>query len=315
MPELAEVETVRKYLDKTMRGKKIKEVEVDLNDKYLFAFAKPADVKKSLEGAKVIGTGRRGKYFWLDFNRGPSLIIHLGMSGNVSIRLPKLKRGVPARTTNQEHLHIWDGIALQSEGEKSRKAGNSKAPQHNGRDREDRPEHLWFCRLLFRLSDGSEIALLDPRRFGRVWLSDDPLKHPRIAKLGPDPLIDFPSVQDLFLKLHRRKTSIKAALLDQSLFAGIGNWLADEILFQAKMSPHRKASDLTPKDVAVLRKSVLAVVKKAVSVSADYERFPKTWLFHHRWGKSKTAKISTGAKIIHESIGGRTAAWVPSVQK
>ncbi len=301
MPELAEVETVRKYLDKTMRGKKIREVDVDLSDRYLFQFAKPDLVKKTIEGRKVTGSGRRGKYFWLDFDRGPSLIIHLGMSGNISIKLP---RGKKLRSKENEHLHVWGGIALQSEG-----------GQKESQKKSDRPEHLWFCRFLLRLADQTEVALLDPRRFGRMWLSDDPENHPRVKKLGFDPLIDFPPARELHELLKKRRNAIKAVLLDQAIFAGIGNWLADEILFHAKMSPHRKASELSLKDVTALRKSILAVVKKAVAVDADYERFPKTWLFHHRWGKSKTAKVSTGQAIIHEEIGGRTSAWVPKIQK
>jgi formamidopyrimidine-DNA glycosylase len=298
MPELAEVETVRKYLDGKMRGKKVKEVDVDLTDKYLYEFAKPREVKKALEGAKVTGTGRRGKYFWIEFNRKPALIIHLGMSGNVSVKLPR--NGKTKKDLAGEHLHIWGGVKLQSEG---------------GTKSEGRPEHLWFCRLLVKMSDGTEIALLDPRRFGRVWLSDDPKLHSRIAKLGYDPLIDFPTAKELHGLLKRRKNAIKAVLLDQSIFAGIGNWLADEVLFNAKLSPHHKAADLDLATITRLRKSILSVVKKAVSVDADYERFPKSWIFHHRWGKSKTAKTSRGDAIRHEEIGGRTSAWVPKIQR
>jgi len=122
-------------------------------------------------------------------------------------------------------------------------------------------------------------------------------------------------VKELGLRLKTRKKAIKAVLLDQTLFAGVGNWLADEILYQARLSPHHLASDLTAAQTKALHKSVLAVVKKAVSVSADYERFPKTWLFHHRWGRVKNSKTSRGQKIIHEEVGGRTTAWVPGWQK
>ena len=157
--------------------------------------------------------------------------------------------------------------------------------------------------------------MIDPRRFGRVWLTEDPWQHSRVKKLGYDPLLDFPSVKILGEKLSRRKKAIKAVLLDKSLFAGIGNWLADEILFQARLSPHHQAANLTAVQIKSLHKNILAVVKKAVAVNADYERFPKTWLFHHRWGKMKDAKTSHGKKIIHEEIGGRTTAWAPGWQK
>ena len=287
MPELAEVETVRLRLNKIMKGKKIREVVVDNKDRFFFAFATPLEVQKALKGAKVTGSGRRGKYFWLELDRKPWPIFHLGMTGNISILIPQKKAA---------HEKIWGGVKLWSES-----------------GRHDR-ERLWFCRLLLTLQDKTEIALLDPRRFGRMWLTEDPLKHPRISRLGPDPLVNFPSGKDLGLKLKKRRGPIKAVLLDQKLFAGIGNWLADEILYQAKLSPHRSAISLSTAEVKTLRDKVLLVCKKAVSVSADYERFPGTWIFPHRWGKGKNAEVA-GQKIIFEEIGGRTTAWVPTRQK
>jgi formamidopyrimidine-DNA glycosylase len=277
MPELAEVETVRQHLAKSLKGKKIQEIVLDEKDRWLFAFAKHAAVKKALEGAKVIGAGRKGKYFWLELDRKPWPIFHLGMSGNVSLLEGPAGKG--------KHRDIWGG-----------------------------ENRMWFCRLLLILDKKIEMAFTDPRRFGRMWLADDPWEHPRIAKLGYDPLIDFPTAKVLHERLVKRKKSIKSVLLDQSLFAGIGNWLADEILFQCKISPYRKASDFTLKDTTLLRKHILAVCKKAVSVDADYERFPKTWLFHERWGKKKTATTSRGQKIQHDQVGGRTTAWVPGWQ-
>lgn len=243
---------------------------------------------RALKGATITGSGRRGKYFWLELNRKPWPIFHLGMTGSFSVLFPKRKK---------IKKPVWDGLKLHSQGDSSA------------------PDRLWFCRFLFKMADGTEVALLDPRRFGRLWLSDDPESQPRIKKLGFDPLIDFPQADVLFERIHKRRVAIKTILLDQKLFAGIGNYLADEILFQSKISPHRLGSEMKLKDVITLRKSIMNIVKKAVAVDANYEAFPKTWLFHHRWGKSKTAQISTGAKIIHDEIGGRTTAWVPTIQK
>ncbi len=287
MPELAEVETVRRRIDKVLKNRKIKQVVLDPQDRFLFAFADVLQIQKSLKGAKILGTGRKGKYFWLELNRRPWPIFHLGMTGNVAFLEPKSKLG---------HQNAWGGSALWSEGEKSPR------------------ERLWFSRLLLIFEGGYEMALTDPRRFGRMWLTDDPKQHPKIKKLGFDPLIDFPPPKDLALKLARRKRAIKSVLLDQSLFAGIGNWLADEILYHSRLSPHRLASSLTLPEVKRLHAQTLMVVTKAVAVSADYNKFPVNWLFHHRWGKSKTAKTSRGQKIIHEDIGARTAAWVPGWQ-
>ena len=288
MPELAEVEAVRRRIEETLVGKKIREVVLDRDDRYMFAFAKPADVVKALEGAKVTGTGRKGKYFWLELNRKPWPLFHLGMSGNLSVREAHPKAS---------HRRVWGGIKQWSEQE---------AGPHG---------QLWFCRLLLIADKGLEIGILDPRRFGRMWLTDDPSSHPRVKALGFDPLLDFPTAAALAKLLEKRKKPIKSVLLEQKIFAGVGNWLADEILYRARLSPHRKASELKPAEVKTLRAAVVGVVRDAVKVNADYERFPKTWLFHHRWGKAKDARTSRGQKIIHEDIGGRTAAWVPGYQK
>ncbi len=288
MPELAEVETVRRRIVQQMNKKKILEVILDENDRYLFAFAPPASVKKALLGARITGAGRKGKYFWIELNRKPWPLFHLGMSGNLTFLNPKA-RGVT-------HQRTWGGAKLWNE------------------ETEDLQLRLWFSRLLLRTEGGIEMALIDPRRFGRMWLTDDPWNHSRIKKLGYDPLLDFPTAKILRERLKKRKKAIKAVLLDQSLFAGIGNWLADEILYQARISPHHLASQLRPVQIKKLHEHVLKVVKKAVAVEADYEQFPTTWIFHHRWGKAKNAKTNRG-KIIHEEIGGRTTAWVPGWQK
>ncbi len=288
MPELAEVETVRRQIVKRLKKRKIKEVIADESDRYLFAFAAVSEFREALEGATILDAHRKGKYFWLELDRKPWPIFHLGMSGNIAILDPKAKK--------LGHERIWGGAKMWSE-----------------RDR-DLKDRLTFCHLLMEFEKGYEFAFLDPRRFGRVWLSDDPWTHPRIAQLGFDPLLDFPSAKVLGEKLSRRKKAIKAVLLDQALFAGIGNWLADEILFHARLSPHHLSSSLNEKQVAELRRKILAVVNKAVDVDADYERFPKGWLFHERWGKNEKAKTHRGQKIIHEEIGGRTTAWVPGWQ-
>lgn len=289
MPELAEVETVRRQIEKHFIGKKILSVVADDTDKYLFAFVQSKEFKKAITGAKIVGTGRKGKYFWIELNRKPWPLFHLGMTGNIAILNPSVE--------SKGHENVWGGAKMWSE-----------------RD-QDLRKRLLFCHLIIKTQKGLELALIDPRRFGRVWLTEDPWQNSRIKKLGYDPLLNFPSTQVLAEKLSKRKKAIKAVLLDQTIFAGIGNWLADEILFQARMSPHLSASSLTKLQIKVLHKNILSVVKKAVAVSADYERFPKNWLFHNRWGKVKDAKTFDGQKIIHEEVGGRTTAWVPGWQK
>jgi formamidopyrimidine-DNA glycosylase len=103
-------------------------------------------------------------------------------------------------------------------------------------------------------------------------------------------------------------------LLDQTVFAGVGNWIADEVLFQARIRPHRPAAELSSSEVQRLRARLRSIVLRAVAVEAESERFPRGWLFHRRWygGESTTARAEA---IVRETIAGRTAAWVPARQR
>ncbi len=293
MPELPEVETSRRQVDRLLKGQRIVEVLPDYDDHIVFDQASPEAFQKALTGARVVGSGRRGKYFWLELDRRPWPVFHLGMSGNVEVK--KIKKG--AKTA--DFVKAWGGFKLWSEGKRV----------------ESGARFLPFCRLRIVAANGSEIAITDPRRFGRIRLANDPLREPPISRLGFDPLIDFPTARRLGEILAKRKAPMKAVLLDQTLFAGVGNWIADEVLFQAALNPHRLAKSLDPTEVARLRSKLLSVIKKSISVEANYDRYPKSWLFHHRWGKSKDASTSKKQKIVHDTIGGRTTAWVPSVQE
>ena len=172
-----------------------------------------------------------------------------------------------------------------------------------------------FWRLEIVFAAGLRLAFSDPRRFGRLRLQQDPLAEPPIALLGPDPILEPPTVRTLAPLLARRKAPLKAVLLDQSVFAGVGNWVADEILYQARLSPTRPAASLTRPEVARLRQALLSVLRRAVAVSADSDRFPRNWLFHTRWGRTAGARTARGEAIVHATVGGRTTAWVPTRQK
>jgi formamidopyrimidine-DNA glycosylase len=180
------------------------------------------------------------------------------------------------------------------------------------RDAADRPR---FFKVEMRMDDGKRLAMPDARRFGRIRLQQEPEAEPPVSELGFDPLFGLPNVRDLFLILSRRHAPLKAVLLDQSLFAGVGNWIADEVLYQARLRPDRRASSLTLGEVAGLRARLLAIIKRAVAVDADSDRFPRGWLFHYRWGRDPAARTASGERIVHATIGGRTTAWVKARQR
>lgn len=172
-----------------------------------------------------------------------------------------------------------------------------------------------FWRLEIVFAGGLRLAFSDPRRFGRIRLQRDPENEPPIALLGPDPLRDPPTARALAPLLARRRAPLKAVLLDQAVFAGVGNWVADEILYQARLLPTRPAASLTPAEVSRLRTALLSVLRRAVAVRADSDRFPRTWLFHTRWGRMAGSRTARGEAIVHATVGGRTTAWVPTRQK
>lgn len=281
MPELPEVETVCGVMRRALVGKKITHVNV-VRDPIVFSTHTPKAIENAVLGRTVREIGRHGKYFWISFDgAGPTVFGHLGMSGWIR--------------------------EVGSKGTKLRAHGDAPIDDRNGEPR--------FLRLLLQAKDGRAIAYTDPRRLGRIWLGVEPEKEPRIKRLGPDAYNSLPSFAQLLTTFGRRTIAIKAVLLDQKVVAGIGNWIADEVLYQARISPKRIASSLTKTEVASLRRAIRAVLAHAVKVHADHERFPKTWIFSHRWGGRRGSTKIAGHSIVREEVGGRTTAWVPTRQK
>jgi formamidopyrimidine-DNA glycosylase len=167
-----------------------------------------------------------------------------------------------------------------------------------------------FWKVEIAAEDGMRLAMADPRRLGRLRLRREPEAEPPLAGLGFDVLRGLPPAPELARLLARRGAPAKAVLLDQSLFAGVGNWIADEALYQAAIDPRRPASSLALPEVARLRSRLLAIVRLAVAVGADDRRYPRTWLFHRRWGRKAGARTARGEPIVHVTIGGRTTAVV-----
>lgn len=176
----------------------------------------------------------------------------------------------------------------------------------------ERPR-FWKVELV--TDTGLRLAMPNARRLGRIRLVNEPRGEPPIGDLGFDPLLAMPTPRAFASTLSRRSGPIKAVLLDQSFAAGVGNWIADEVLYHAGIAPHRPANELADDEVRRLRSALSKVIRKAVDVDADKDRFPRTWLFHHRWGKNAEAVTAQGEKIIHETIGSRTTAWVPTRQR
>ena len=280
MPELPEVETVRRVMERALVGHSIAEVEVAPDEIVLGRFPNTA-MEEHLKGAKVTGIGRKGKYWWIELDKKPWLFGHLGMAGWI-------------REMGEPTIRI-------------REMGNMPLDDEEGRPR--------FLKLMVTTEEGRRIAMTDGRRLSRLWLSDSPETDKRVGALGFDSWQGLPSSSELHALLKKRKAPLKAILLDQALFAGVGNWIADEVMLMARLSPHRLGTSLKEKEAGALKKAIEDVIDLAVEKGADKAQFPADWLFHVRWGGKKGVPQFDGHDIIREQVGGRTTAWVPDLQK
>jgi formamidopyrimidine-DNA glycosylase len=279
MPELPEVETVRALLDRLLVGKKLTEIET-LPDSIVYESASHDEVRETILGKTPTSTGRKGKLFWMNFPDAPTLMMHLGMSGWV--------------------------VDVNAEREK-RLVSHGKAPLE---DPEGRPR---FLKLMWKTSD-SAAAFTDGRRLARIWLGD-PDTDKRVLGMGPDVYLQPPTQADLANRLNKRTAPIKALLLDQKLFCGIGNWVADEVLYASGIAPQRAAGSLSFEELKRLSEAIEFVVNLAVKQEADESRYPEDWLFHVRWGGGKGSELHLGEELRRDQVGGRTTAWVPARQK
>lgn len=280
MPELPEVERGRRLARCVAEKRKVVRVFCQ-DDPIVFADTSARRWRRALEGRRVEAVRRWGKRIWFVMDAAPHPIFHFGMSGGFE---------APGIAPLSLRTSLRTG------------AGDDRWPPR-------------FVKILLRFDDGGELAMFDARRLGRILLREDPKNEPPIADLGFDPLLAMPGPAEFFRLLQRRRRAIKSLLLDQSFAAGVGNWIADEALYQAGIDPRRLASTLIESRSRRLRSRLLAIVRKAVEVDADSERYPRTWLFHHRWGRNLEARSARGEAIEYLTVGGRTTAWVPSAQR
>jgi formamidopyrimidine-DNA glycosylase len=184
------------------------------------------------------------------------------------------------------------------------------------------PPKFWKFQLQTEGDPAVEIAFTDPRRLARVRLVDCPGKeirhHSPLVENGPDPVVDTDVFTEEFLrkKMKARHVPIKALLLDQKTLSGIGNWVGDEVLYQAKLHPEQYCDEFSDEQIKQLYDSIRFVCQTAVDKLGDSDQFPDDWIFHHRWGKGKGAShMPNGDKLAFITVGGRTSCYAPEVQK
>ncbi len=169
-----------------------------------------------------------------------------------------------------------------------------------------------------------EVAFTDPRRFGRVRLVDCPgeniRKYSPLVENGPDPVVDIDRFTEEYLrnKMRSRHVPIKALILDQTVLSGVGNWVGDEVLYQAKLHPEQYCDDFSDEQIKKLYDAIRHVCQFAIEKLGDSDQFPKDWMFHYRWGKGAkgaAGHLPNGEKLAFLTVGGRTSCYAPEVQK
>jgi len=236
MPELPEVETVRRGLQPVMENARFVKVEVRRPD---LRFPFPNNFAFRLRGETVTGLGRRAKYLLADLSSGEVLLMHLGMSGSFHV------------------LHESD---------------STPGDFHHARSKLEAHDHV-----VFHMSNGAIVTFNDPRRFGYMKLIPraELNQHPMISALGPEPLGNAFDAAMLAAACAGKKTSLKAALSDQKVVAGLGNIYVCEALHRARLSPKRVASTLALKSgapherAAALVTSIKDVLNDAVQAGGS----------------------------------------------
>lgn len=221
MPELPEVETTMRGMERAMKGKVV--TAIRLNRKTLRG-AIPADLPASIGEQKITRFERRGKYILAFAENGRGFCLHLGMSGRIRIE------SAPDSFTKEKHDHV-----------------------------------------IFEMKNSSRVVFNDPRRFGMLFSVDAEnwRNHDAFSNMGPEPLEQDFSGRALHQKISGKKTNIKAALLDQSVVAGVGNIYACEALFGSGIHPARICASLSLKDCNALVDAIQDVLRRAIAAGGS----------------------------------------------
>jgi formamidopyrimidine-DNA glycosylase len=274
MPELPEVESARAVIARAGLGRLI--VDVDDSDTYVCRPHMPGQIRAALVGSRLTGAHRRGKSMWCDTapdgggddggGAGPTLGIHLGMSGKIVIADPD--------GTEIDGGDYWEGRRLTG-------------------------DYRW-SRFSLTFDDGGRLMLVDPRRLGRVRLD------PPVDALGPDAQTITPAA--FRTAVTKGSAPVKARLMDQNVVAGIGNLLADEILWQARINPARPVGGLTGPEVERLLRAERRAIRTALR---DGGVHTLTVVPYRREGARCPRD---GAPMVRSTVDGRTSWWCQDEQ-
>ncbi len=274
MPELPEVETVMRGIAPALRGQTIRKAAVYAPK---LRWPVPETLASTLTGAEVLGLRRRAKYILIDLKGRPSVLVHLGMSGRMSVF----------------------------------EAGAEPPP----RAKHDHIELVTSAGVVLRYNDA--------RRFG-AWLLVDSDDHPLLANLGPEPLGNAFHSEVLTAALKGRAVPIKAALLDQTVVAGLGNIYVAEALFRAGLHPTRASGKISARHLEALTQAIKDVLRDAIAsggsslrdhmqVNGDLGYFQHSFDVYGRTG-APCHRAGCGGRVARIVQSGRSTFYCPACQ-
>ncbi|XLS29741.1 Fpg/Nei family DNA glycosylase [Flavobacteriaceae bacterium M23B6Z8] len=176
------------------------------------------------------------------------------------------------------------------------------------KDEEDRPK---FGHIVLKFENEFHFAFENKRKFGWWDLTDSIEEYQKNHGLSTDAR-DL-TIEDFKESLSNRKTHIKKIIMDQSVAAGVGNWMADEILYQAKIHPKKKVEDMSEEHIETVFEAMKKVIEVAIKHDAHYSDFPEDFLMHFR--KEDAKCFHTGADIKKIKVGGRSTYFSPKWQE
>jgi formamidopyrimidine-DNA glycosylase len=295
MPELPEVETVRRQLEPKVVGRRVESAEV-LDERWTRPRS-PRELERAVAGRRIEAVDRRGKYLLVRLEGDHTLVMHLRMTGNLLLR--------PADASGESTVDLME----------ARLGGPRLYESH--------PDAR-FLRAVIRLDDGSEVWFTDARRFGHAEvLTGDELEPYFAARLGLEPLSDELTPQALCRVAARRTAPLKSFLLNQAGIAGIGNIYADEALWRARLHPLSPAGSMRPEHCEDLCEGIVEALEAGLAHGGssidDYRdargargSMQDEFLVHTREGEPCVRCGETIRRIV---VGGRSTYFCPGCQK
>ncbi len=349
MPELPEVQTTVNGLNQKVLGKTIASTWTDWPQ--LIRGHTTATFAKQLKGAKILCARRRGKNIFIDLDTKDSMHVHMKMTGHLLFGKWILQRSslrVRMRVSAASASSERDGARLDRKIFQEKNTFGTAKQSRPGLLRpvltelaKTTDKKTWiakepgplrddpgnrFIRLMITFTDGTQLALCDMRRFAKVGLYPTNSIEVTVGPLGPEPLDNSFTKEDLAQILkHTTIRPIKQFLMDQTKIAGIGNIYSDEMLFRASIHPRRRPSSLGKKEITLLHTAMREVLREGMNFGGDSDvdyrningergRFQGEHKAYRRTGKHCTKRGCVGV-IKREIIGGRSGHYCSEHQR